>query len=109
MAMSSTKARAMNKTVLSIAVAALLLSGLGGCVESRLRQSNDFGVAVRQDVAAQIADPDAQYRGNPAPASDGERAAVATTRYSHDAVTPPVAASTQTAVGSAGASAGGSR
>jgi type IV pilus biogenesis protein CpaD/CtpE len=97
----------MTRTAFRIAVAALVLAGLSGCVESRLRQSDDFGVAVRQDVAAQIADPDAQYRGNPAPASDGERAALATSRYGHDDVTPPAAASTQTSVG--GGSSGGSR
>jgi type IV pilus biogenesis protein CpaD/CtpE len=74
------------------------LVALGGCVQSRLRQSDDFSVAVRESVVAQIADPDAQYRGDPPPASDGTRAAAAVTRYRNGQVTPPSTAGTSTAV-----------
>ena len=86
--------------------AALLLAS---CEESRLRLAPDFGVAVRQDVAAQIADPDAQYAGVPAPASNGSRVGLAQTRYETGKVIQPASTSTsQVSVGggSAGASAG---
>jgi hypothetical protein len=68
---------------------------LSGCVgtppaESALRLSNDFGQAVNQDIAAQIADPDATAKEGPPPPANGARAALAVTRYQHDAVIPPI-------------------
>jgi type IV pilus biogenesis protein CpaD/CtpE len=53
--------------------------------------SPDFGNAVRQDLAAQIADPDAHYKGTPAPGSDGERVGLAQKRYSTGQVIQPAA------------------
>jgi type IV pilus biogenesis protein CpaD/CtpE len=55
------------------------------------QQSWDFGVAVRQDLGAQIADPDALYIGNPTPGSNGPRNALAQKRYQNDEVIPPSA------------------
>jgi type IV pilus biogenesis protein CpaD/CtpE len=103
---------------------------LGGCasnpVESRLRLSDDFGQAVRQDLAAQIADPDPAWKNQPPPASNGARAALAQTRYQKNAVIPPsiigasgsapgygansagAGASTVTGAGGSGAPGGGS-
>jgi hypothetical protein len=83
---------------------------LSGCVgtppaESALRLSNDFGVAVNQDIAAQIADPDATAKEGPPPPSNGARAALAMTRYQHDAVIPPLNA--EASGGSGGGSGGG--
>jgi hypothetical protein len=89
--------------VAAILGAALLLSS---CEESRLRLAPDFGVAVRQDVAAQIADPDARYAGVPNPASDGSRTRLAQTRYKTGKVIQPTSTVTQTAV-AGGASGGG--
>jgi hypothetical protein len=87
------------------AVAAALLGAattLSAC-ETRLREAPDFGESVRQDVAAQIADPDARYAGVPAPGSNGARAAGAQDRYVHGKVTPPPAPETsQVAGGSSG-------
>ena len=71
-----------------------------------MRLAPDFGVAVRQDVAAQIADPDAQYAGVPAPASDGTRAGLALTRYKTGKVIQPVSTSTSQ-VSTGGGSGGG--
>jgi len=66
---------------------------LSGCTQSQLRLQPDFGVAVRQDLAAQIADPDAHYTGVPAPGSDGSRVSLAQTRYQTGNVITPAAIS----------------
>jgi hypothetical protein len=87
----------------SAAFAAALLGAatlLSAC-ETQLRDAPDFGEAVRQDVAAQIADPDARYAGAPAPGSNGARAAAAQDRYAHGKVTPPPVMTTSQVGGSA--------
>ena len=63
--------------------------GLSACSQSHLRLQPDFGSAVRQDVDAQIADPDARYLGTPAPGSNGARVELAQKRYEQDLVIPP--------------------
>ena len=64
--------------------------GLCGCVQSQIRLEPDFGSAVVQDAAAQIADPDAHYTGIPAPgASDAARISLAQKRYQMNRVIPP--------------------
>jgi hypothetical protein len=68
--------------------------GLSACTESRLHLSDDFGSAVRQDLVAQIADPDATYRGLPVPGGSGERVALAQRRYVTGKVIPPMATTT---------------
>ncbi len=90
------------------------LAGVGaivaGCAdEKQLRDdmgSADFGRAVHEDLAAQIADPDAVYKGPPPPSS-GQRADLAQTRYQADKVTPPVSTSTGGGSGGGGSSGGG--
>lgn len=74
-----------------LAVTAVLGAGLSGCVQSQVHLSDDFGYAVRQAVVAQIADPDARYRGDPAPGSNGARVGLAQERYRTGKVTPPSA------------------
>jgi hypothetical protein len=73
-------------------VAVLAAAGaLGGCQGDQLRLSPDYGVAVRQDVAAQIADPDPHYAGDPQPASNGQRTDGAQQRYvTGKVITPAV-------------------
>jgi hypothetical protein len=101
------------RTVLAL----LALAGLAGCNQSSLRISPDFGNAVMQDTAAQIADPDAHYAGTPAPGSDGGRVGLAQQRYHDNAVTQPstTTASSGASIGradngaGAGASTGSSR
>ena len=84
-------------------IPAALGLALTGCAVSQTHLSSDFGSAVRQDVVAQIADPDARYKGDPAPGSDGARVASAQERYRTGKVIPPAA----TGASTIGASGGG--
>jgi hypothetical protein len=107
MAMFFTKEAAMKlRPVLSILVAGLSLSA---CAQSHLRLSPDFGQAVRQDEVAQIADPDAHYKGLPAPGSDGQRVGLAQTRYQKNDVIKPstTTASSSGSIGNADNGSGG--
>ena len=83
-----------------------LLLALPGCTQSSLRLSSDFGVAVTQDLAAQIADPDARYTGIPAPGTSGARASLAQTRYNRNQVAQPAAATATSSVQAAPTPAG---
>jgi hypothetical protein len=84
-------------------MAALLAAGaLAGC-ESQFRISPDYGVALRQDVAAQTADPDAKYTGDPQPGANAERAQLAQQHYVTDKVVQPTSMGT----GSVGGGSGG--
>jgi hypothetical protein len=78
----------MMKSIWPLVVAGGLAAGLSGCA-SQVHVSNDFGVAVRQDLVAQIADPDARYPRKP-PASNGPRAALAQGRYQTGTSIEPV-------------------
>ncbi len=78
-----------NRIIPAAILAAALLSG---CAAHHI--SADFGQAVRQEVAAQIADPDASYTGVPAPGSDGGRVGLAQKRYEAGEVATPQAAAT---------------
>jgi hypothetical protein len=87
-----------------LALAAGAVLGLSACTYSELRISPDFGDAVREDVAAQIADPDAHYAGVPAPgASNGARVGLAQTRYEKNQVVQPssTTASSMASIGNA--------
>jgi hypothetical protein len=97
------------KTVTRTGLLMAALAGVGflaaGCADERQltedMHASDFGRAVHEDMAAQIADPDAVYKGPPPPSS-GERAALAQTRYKNDRVTPPVALNSSITVGGGG-------
>src|SRR5438552_3714187 len=91
-------------TAAALALAAIALSG---CLQTRLRISDDFGRGVRQNVVAQIADPDAQYKGVPGPASSGMRSGLAQEKYNHNAVTRPASTSTSSVGGGGGGGGGG--
>jgi len=81
----------------------LLAAALCGCVQSQLHVGSDFGIAVRQDVAAQIANPRATYPS--AVTADGPHAALALDRYQTGKVIQPVSAAAST-IGAASASPG---
>jgi hypothetical protein len=86
----------MTRLAIRIGGLALLVATLGvsGCAVSSYHMADDYGRAVRQDVAAQIADPDARYKGDPDPASSGPRTALAQSRYDAGKVTQPASTST---------------
>ena len=73
----------------ALMVAICVAPALSACTQSSLRISPDFGSAVRQDVAAQIADPDAHYEGLPAPGSATARVDLAQRRYNANQVIQP--------------------
>jgi len=102
----SLKLSICNGLIVSLATALLL----SACTQSELRMQPDFGVAVRQDIAVQIADPDAHYAGVPAPGSDGSRVSLAQTRYQTGHVVSPATVSSTSSnaspAGSSGSSAG---
>jgi len=87
-----------------IALAALMASaGLAGCMPANSGLSPDFGVALKQNLAAQVADPDAVYDRTLEPASDGTRAAAAGDRYFRGEVKrPPAQTTSQVGVGGGG-------
>lgn len=87
-------------SVLKIAtLAALAAVALSACTQSRLALREGFGREVRADLVAQVADPDAKYTGDPKPASNGQRASAAQTRYEKGTVTEPASTSTSTVSG----------
>mgnify|MGYP001549787895 FL=1 len=83
-------------------IAGALTLGLAGCVESQRHLSDDFGSAVRQDQVAQVADPEAGYKGAPAPGSDGARVGLAQERYRTGKVIAPSEAGASTVGASSG-------
>ncbi len=94
--------------VLAGAAAAIsACTGIDDPGQSRLRLSDDFGRAVREDITAQIADPDPAWKNTPPPLSSGDRSALAQTKYKTNTVKEPKASSTST-VETSGSGGGGS-
>jgi hypothetical protein len=88
-----TMSAVLTKSATAVATAVLALA-LSGCAESRLNIADDYGHAVHQNIVAQVADPDAHYKGIPTPGSNGQRTSAAQDRYNHNSVTKPAATST---------------
>lgn len=78
---------------LRLVVLAAAAAGLSACTQSEIRLEPDFGSAITQDKAAQVADPEPHYAGVPAPGSDGARVAAAVRRYETGRVIQPAAVS----------------
>ena len=85
----------MRYALLTIGLSAL---GLSACVQANT-VTPDFGVALRQNIAAQIADPAARYDHTDPPASDGPRTALAQKRYETGQVIQPVSTATTSVAG----------
>ena len=81
----------MTKTGRALLAMAIMTPALSAC-QSSLRLSPDFGSALRQDVASQIADPDAHYEGVPPPGSASARVGLAQKRYNANQVIQPTSA-----------------
>jgi hypothetical protein len=91
------------KTGIFLCIGAMLISGCGHVT----RLSPDFGVAIRQDLAAQIADPEPRYVGTPTPGSNGPRTSLSQRRYQANEVLPPATLGSTAEVPGAGATMGG--
>jgi hypothetical protein len=91
------------KQVIFLGLTVAAASGLSGCVVSQIHQSADFGQAVRQNVVAQITEPNPRYPGPPPPAS-GARAVLAQARYRTGATIPPVATASEIGLSGSAAS-----
>jgi hypothetical protein len=100
MAMSSTS------KIPALWIALGLAAGLAGCAVPQEHLSSDFGQALRQDVVGQIADPDARYKGDPAPGAIGSRVAGAQDRYRTGKVIAPASAGASTIGATAAPTAG---
>lgn len=61
---------------------------LAACVNPQKNLDPEFGQSVRQDLTAQIADPDARYARQDPPAASGARSALAQQRYNKGTPTP---------------------
>lgn len=95
--------------VMTLAGAGVLLASCAdeGGLDKEWR-SMDMGRAVHEDMTAQIADPDASYKGPPPPAN-GARTVLATKRYETGTVKqPPAPSSMAQIVGGGGGGGGGS-
>ena len=86
-----------------LSILAALSATLSGCATGAPLNKH-FGEALREDLRAQIADPDARYKGDPDPGSNGERVGLAQERYRTGKVITPVAAAS--AIGEAGEKSG---
>lgn len=93
--------------IAAITILAGAAFGLAGCVQATGNLQADFGASVRQDVAAQVADPGARYRRTEPPASNGPRTALAQDRYEKGKVIQPSAPTTSTAAQSSSGGGGG--
>jgi type IV pilus biogenesis protein CpaD/CtpE len=89
MAMSSINLLSCCRTGARLGCAWSLAILAGACTTPQVNLSDDFGVALRQDLAAQIADPEPRYSGALQPGYDGHRASLAITRYQKGEVIPP--------------------
>lgn len=83
------------RTILSLAATAGVSALLAGCIDPQRPMSPDYGLAVRSNIVAQTADPEARYRRDIEPASSGDRINTANERYEKGAVIQPQVTSTQ--------------
>lgn len=86
--------------------AALALAGCTAHVEGPT-QDPQFGRALRQNLAAQVADPTPQYVREEEPGHNGPRTALAQRRYQTGTVIQPVTSGTTTIRSTSGSGSGG--
>ena len=90
------------RTSTTIALVSAALA-LGGCVSAQGNLSPDYGQSVKQNLAAQVADPDAAYLRDAPPAAAGARTNLAQDRYNKGKVLQPAAGAASSVGNSAGA------
>ena len=105
--MFSSRGAMMRYGYLTVGLAALALSGCEAIPNQAHRTDPEFGRALRQNLAAQVADPAPNYSYENPPASSGPRTGLAQKRYDTGTVIAPSTETTQTVTGGGG-SAGGS-
>ena len=105
MAMFFSRGGMMRYGYLTVGLAALALSGCEALPNQAHMTDPNFGRALRQNLAAQVADPAPNYAYDNPPASSGPRTALAQKRYETGTVIQPSSETTQTV--SSGASGGG--
>src|SRR5690349_4822113 len=103
--MFSSRDRMMRYGYLTVGLVALALSGCEAIPNQAHQTDPNFGRALRQNLAAQVADPAPNYEYAEPPASSGPRTGIAQKRYDTGTVLPPTTESTQTVTG--GGSGGG--
>ena len=91
---------------LTVGLVALALSGCEAIPNQANRTDPEFGRALRQNLAAQVADPAPNYAYDNPPASSGPRTGVAQKRYDTGTVIQPSGESTQTVTGGGGSGGG---
>lgn len=105
--MFSSRGETMRYGLLPIGLAAL---ALGGCSSDVYKAADigepDFGRAVRQNIAAQVADPAPNYEYADPPASSGPRTSKAQERYETGTVIQPTVEATQNVTTGAGGGGG---
>lgn len=79
---------------------------LAGCMET-ISGNDNFGEAVRHNMALQIIDPNPSYKGEAVPGGNGARTAVAQERYQTDKVEAPERLQTSNILGGDGDGGGG--
>jgi len=79
---------------------------LAGCVSPQHSLEPDFGRAVRNDIVAQVAEPEPRYDRTVEPASNGMRSAAANRRYESGQVIQPQVQSTSQVAPAAGGGGG---
>lgn len=98
----------MRYRLLTVGLAGLALCGCSSAVYKAADiDEPNFGRALRQNLAAQVANPAPDYAYTDPPASSGPRTAAAQERYETGTVIQPTVESTQT-VSSGGGGGGGS-
>jgi len=75
-------------TIRKMALALALASGLQGCAQTTPQWDRQFGMATRDNLAAQVLDPAAAANRNPATGIDGRAAKGAHERYQRSFAQP---------------------
>lgn len=83
------------QSLISLAAATGACALLAGCIDPQRPISPDYAIAVRSNIAAQTADPEARYRREIEPASNGDRITTASDRYEKGEVIQPTIESTR--------------
>lgn len=91
---------------LTVGLVAFALAGCEALPNQAHRTDPNFGRALRQNLAAQVADPAPNYAYDNPPASSGPRTGLAQKRYDTGTVIQPATESTQSVTASGGGGSG---